>query len=134
MFTPAKRKNKRETFLPKPNPFVCKYSRPSGLFIHRKLGTKGRGWFHFEVSFSVHGGVWKLSRFPNLEPVFFASCSSVQSFLTLFPSGRSALDGAGAASPLLFLCRDFAKLGVEETHCSCGGLSQVDLLLKSPEV
>lgn len=71
MFTPAKRKNRRETFLPKPNPFVCKYSRPSGLFIHRKLGTKGWGWFHFEVSFSVHGGVWKLSCFPNLEPVFF---------------------------------------------------------------
>lgn len=75
---------------------------------------KGRGWFHFEVSFSVRGGIWKLSCFPNLEPVFLQAAEhgrGVQGFLLSLPCGQAGLDGATVTVPLPFLCRALPSWG-----------------------
>ena len=62
--------------LPPENKTLCVQMQPSSrfVFIQETLNQRGRGWFHFEVSFSVHGGIWKLCRFADSEAVFSRGC------------------------------------------------------------
>lgn len=110
MFTPPKKR----PFAPKPNLFVVQM-QPSGRFGRiQETEPKGLGWFHFEVSFSVRGGIWKLSCFPNLEPVFLQAAEhgrGVQGFPLSLPCGQPGLDGATVAIPLPFLCRTLPSWG-----------------------
>lgn len=61
--------------LPPENKTFCVQMQPSGRFVFKEgtLNQRAGAGFIFEVSFSVHGGIWKLSCFADLEAVF--SCS-----------------------------------------------------------
>lgn len=107
--------SKKETFRPKTKPFCCANAAVWQVWSYSgNFEPKGLGWFHFEVSFSVRGGIWKLSCFPNLEPVFLQAAEhgrGVQGFPLSLPCGQPGLDGATVAVPLPFLCRTLPSRG-----------------------